>query len=95
MGELVPLVESYGVNVRVNNATTIVKNVYTTSIGVNGATVDIYDGLTSAGPKIWSSGAMGAKTDPFPVNFNTGEQFQTGLYVVKSGANCNTKVFYE
>ena len=71
MGTLVPLVESYGVN------------------------VDIYDGLTSAGTKIWSSGAMGAKTDPFPVNFNTGEQFQTGLYVVKSGANCNTKVFYE
>ena len=36
MGTLVPLVESYGVNVRVNNATTIVKNVYTTTIGVNG-----------------------------------------------------------
>lgn len=36
MGTLVPLVESYGVNVRVNNATTIVKNVYTITIGVNG-----------------------------------------------------------
>ena len=36
MGELVPLVESYGVDVRMNKPTTIVKNVYTTSIGVNG-----------------------------------------------------------
>ena len=36
MGELVPLVESYGVDVRINKPTTIIKNVYTTSIGVNG-----------------------------------------------------------
>ena len=36
MGELVPLVESYGVDVRMNKPTTIVKNVYITSIGVNG-----------------------------------------------------------
>ena len=31
-----PLVESYGVNVRMNKPTTVIKNVYTTSIGVNG-----------------------------------------------------------
>ena len=36
MGELVPLIESYGVNVRMNKPTTVIKNVYTTSIGVNG-----------------------------------------------------------
>ena len=36
MGELVPLVESYGVNVRMNKPTTVVKNVYTTSIGTSG-----------------------------------------------------------
>ena len=41
MGELVPLVESYGVDVRMNKPTTIVKNVYTTSIGSSvGETLD-------------------------------------------------------
>ena len=34
MGELVPLVESYGVNVRINKPTTVVKNVNTIQPGL-------------------------------------------------------------
>lgn len=62
---------------------------------VNNALVELYDGLNTSGTKIWSSGAMSNQTVPFSIPFNTGEQFVTGLYLVKSGANCNTKVFYE
>jgi hypothetical protein len=61
----------------------------------NTANVDIYDGLTTAGTKIWSSGAMSNQTVPLTITFNTGEQFTNGLYIVKNGANCNTKLFYE
>lgn len=62
---------------------------------INNANVDIYDGLSTAGTKIWSSGSMSNQTIPFAVQFNTGDQFVAGLYVVKNGANCNTKIFYE
>lgn len=61
----------------------------------NNANIDIYDGLSTAGTKIWSSGAMTNQTVPLVITFNTGEQFATGLYIVKNGANCNTKIFYE
>jgi len=61
----------------------------------NTANVDIYDGLTTAGTKIWSTGSMSNQTVPLTITFNTGEQFVTGLYLVKNGANCNTKLFYE
>jgi len=62
---------------------------------VNNANVDIYDGISTAGTKIWSSGAMSNQTVPFDITFNTGDQFTTGLFIVKNGANCNTKIFYE
>jgi len=61
----------------------------------NTANVDIYDGLNATGTKIWSSGSMSNQTVPLTITFNTGEQFTTGLYLVKNGANCNTKLFYE
>jgi len=35
------------------------------------------------------------QTVPLTITFNTGEQFTNGLYIVKNGANCNTKLFYE
>ena len=61
----------------------------------NTANVDIYNGINATGTKIWSSGSMSNQTIPLTVTFNTGEQFNTGLFLVKNGANCNTKLFYE
>lgn len=61
----------------------------------NNANIDIYNGTSTAGTKIWSSGAMTNQTVPLTITFNTGDQFPDGLFVVKNGANCNTKIFYE
>lgn len=61
----------------------------------NNSVVTIYDGLTSAGSVIYTTGAMGAQTAPLSVVFNTGVQFINGLYLVISGANCNCQVMYE
>ena len=40
-------------------------------------------------------GAMTNQTVPFMVAFNSGLQFQTGLFLVKTAANCNTLTLYE
>lgn len=61
----------------------------------NNAVVDVYDGTSTAGTKIWSSGTMSNQTVPFVIPFNSGSQFNTGLLIVKTGANCNTMTNYE
>ena len=62
---------------------------------VNNARVILYDGLSSAGSIIFDSGAMTNQTVPFNINFNSGLQFTTGLFIVKSGADCNSLTIYE
>ena len=61
----------------------------------NNATVTLYDGTSNAGSIIWSSGAMTNQTIPFVIPFNDGINFENGLYLVVSAANCNAQVIYE
>lgn len=60
----------------------------------NNASVTLYDSLTASGTIIWQSGAMGAQTIPFSLDFK-GISFNTGLVLVISGAACNALVLYE
>lgn len=64
---------------------------------VNNATVEIYDGISTSGYKMWSSGAMSNQTVPFDVDLDGsgGAPFETGLFVVISGANCNLLTKFE
>jgi hypothetical protein len=62
---------------------------------VNNAVVTLYDGTSTAGTVIWTSGAMTNQTIPFDVTFNTGIQFTTGLFLTVTVANCNCMVMYE
>jgi len=66
----------------------IVSNVTQNSV------VTIYDGTTTGGTVIWSSGAMGAQTIPFSVDFDD-VPFFTGLFFTITGANCNLFLSYE
>lgn len=53
----------------------------------NNATITIYDNTAASGTVIWASGAMGAQTVPFPLDFGDIE-FSVGLTVViTTGAN--------
>ena len=63
----------------------------------NSANVDIYDGLNATGYKIWSSGSMSNQTVPFNIDLDSagGTAFETGLYLVINGANCNVLSKYE
>jgi len=60
----------------------------------NNANVTLYDSLTAAGTIIWQSGAMGAQTIPFSLDFK-GISFNIGLVLVVAGAACNALVLYE
>lgn len=62
---------------------------------VNNSVVTLYDGTSTAGTVMWSSGAMSNQTVPFTVPFNTGIQFVNGLYLSITAANCNCLVMYE
>lgn len=62
---------------------------------VNNATVTLYDGTSTAGNIIYSSGAMTNQTVPLTVPFNDGIQFTTGLYLTITAANCNAQIIYE
>lgn len=62
---------------------------------VNNALVTLYDNTSATGIVIWTSGAMSNQTVPFTIPFNDGLQFQNGLFLVISGANCNALVIYE
>lgn len=58
------------------------------------AVVSIYDGLTSGGTLIWSSGVLGAQTLPFDIDMKNAP-FATGLTLVISGANASVFLVYE
>lgn len=60
----------------------------------NNSVVTIYDGTTTGGTVVWASGAMGASTTPFDVDFK-GMPFYNGLFFTITGAACNLLVIYE
>jgi len=62
---------------------------------VNNATVTLYDGTSTAGTVIYSSGAMTNQTIPLTIPFNDGIQFANGLFLTITAANCNAQVIYE
>lgn len=63
----------------------------------NNANVTIYDNTAASGTVLYSTGSMSANTVPFTVELDgTGAlQFNTGLTLVISSANCNCLVRYE
>lgn len=60
----------------------------------NNATVVLYDGTSTAGRVIYSTGAMGAQTIPIFIPLY-GEAFNDGLFLVISGATANAKVNFD
>lgn len=60
----------------------------------NLARVILYDGVDATGSVIDDTGAMGPQTIPLSLPYG-GEAYNNGLFMVKSGAACNTKVVYE
>lgn len=61
----------------------------------NNANVTLYDGTSTAGIKIYTTGTMGAQTTPLNIIFNDGINFENGLFVTITGANCNAQIIYE
>lgn len=60
----------------------------------NNAVVTLYDNTAASGTTIWSSGAMGAQTIPFSLDFK-GIEFNTGLTETVTGAAANVLCTYE
>jgi len=60
----------------------------------NNSVITIYDGTTTGGTIIWSSGTMTAQTTPFDLDFKN-LPFHTGLFFTITGANCNLLLIYE
>jgi hypothetical protein len=56
--------------------------------------VTIYDGTTTGGTVLWSSGAMDKTTAPFSLDFHE-IPFYTGLFFNITGGACNLTVLYE
>jgi len=64
---------------------------------VNNSVITLYDGASTSGVVLWSSGTMGAQTQPFGLSFDGagGTLFNTGLFLTITGANSNVFVKYE
>lgn len=64
---------------------------------VNNSVVTIYDGTTTGGRVIWTSGTMSNQTVPFGLSLdsNGGTPFEDGLYLTITGANSNAFIKYE
>lgn len=60
----------------------------------NNAVITLYDNTAAAGTVIFSTGAMGALTTPFALDFQ-GAPWYTGLTLAITGANANATVVYE
>jgi len=60
----------------------------------NGAVVTLYDGTSTAGPVIFSTGAMGPQTAPLALNASD-EAFNDGLFLTITGAAANAWVHFE
>jgi hypothetical protein len=63
------------------------------NVAANSA-VTLYDNTSAAAPVIWSSGSMGALTQPFNLDLHD-VPYQTGLFLVIATANCDVVVIYE
>jgi hypothetical protein len=61
---------------------------------VNNAVITLYDNTSAGGTILWASGAMGAQTQPFDLDFDA-TPFSIGLTLVISAANANCMVIYE
>ena len=70
-----------------------VQSVAISDITVN-AVIILYDNTAAGGSIIWSTGTMGAKSEPFSVDL-TGVAFFTGLTLAITTANCKATVVYE
>jgi len=64
---------------------------------VNNSVVSLYDGTSTAGVLLWSSGAMTNQTVPFNIDFDGsgGTAFNTGLFLTITGFNSNCFIKYE
>ena len=60
----------------------------------NTSVITIYDNTAASGTILWSSGTMGAQTQPYSLDFK-GVPFFIGLTLVISGADANITVVYE
>jgi hypothetical protein len=60
----------------------------------NNSVITIYDGTTTGGTVIYSTGTMGANAVPFDINL-WGAPFYTGLFFTITGANSNLTIAYE
>lgn len=61
---------------------------------VNNSDIILYDNTAASGTILWESGAMGAQTQPFPLDMHE-IPFSNGLTLVISGANSNVFIAYE
>jgi hypothetical protein len=61
---------------------------------VNNSAITLYDNTAASGTVLWSSGAMGALTEPFNVDLHE-VPFFTGLTLVIAAANSVVTVVYE
>jgi hypothetical protein len=61
---------------------------------VNNSVITLYDNTAASGTILWSSGTMGAQTQPFSLDFGD-LPFSTGLTLAITGANSNITVVYE
>ncbi len=61
---------------------------------VNNSAITLYDNTTNSGTVIWASGAMGATTQPYTIDFK-GLPFYNGLTINIATANCNVVAIYE
>lgn len=63
----------------------------------NNSVITIYDGTSTSGRKIWTSGTLPALTQPFGINLdsNGGTPFDNGLFLTITGANATAFVKYE
>lgn len=66
----------------------------TLSSVVNNAVVTLYDNTAASGTIIWSSGALGAQTNPSTFDLDRGP-FNIGLTLVVSGAAANVYLTFE
>jgi len=60
----------------------------------NNSTIILYDNTAASGTVIWSSGVMGAQTQPYNIDFGA-LPFSNGLTLVISGAAANVLTIYE
>ena len=59
----------------------------------NNSVITLYDNTTASGTVLWTSGSMGAQTQPFDIHFDI--PFFTGLTLDITGANSDITVNYE